>query len=383
MSGDRLPSVRYWLLAVAAVLTSVSFYLYSSWLASDLEARERQRMLLWADAVAEVLDAADAASVDFPMRLVEGEPDIPALLSDADGNVLMSRNLPDDTLQAQKAADKIFSDGNEITIETVPGEIYRICYGDSALLGRLRVFPYVELAVILFFLVVTYLAIRASRKSEENRIWVGLSRETAHQLGTPVSSLMGWMECLRSGASGLPLNDAVREMERDVSRLSDVAARFSRIGTSPSLSPLDLSALVVTVADYMSRRVSSQVVIKTDVTDIVMVDGSTELLSWVFENMLKNAADAMDGKGTVTISVYGDSSMAVVDIADTGKGIPRNKWRSVFHAGYTTKGRGWGLGLTLARRIVRQYHGGSITVVSSVVGQGTTFRITLPLSSLS
>lgn len=383
MSGDRLPSVRYWVLAVAAVLTSVSFYLYSSWLASDLEARERQRMLLWADAVAEVLDAADAASVDFPMRLVEGEPDIPALLSDADGNVLMSRNLPDDTLQAQKAADKIFSDGNEITIETVPGEIYRICYGDSALLGRLRMFPYVELAVILFFLVVTYLAIRASRKSEENRIWVGLSRETAHQLGTPVSSLMGWMECLRSGASGLPLNDAVREMERDVSRLSDVAARFSRIGTSPSLSPLDLSALVVTVADYMSRRVSSQVVIKTDVTDIVMVDGSTELLSWVFENMLKNAADAMDGKGTVTISVYRDSSMAVVDIADTGKGIPRNKWRSVFHAGYTTKGRGWGLGLTLARRIVRQYHGGSIVVVSSVVGQGTTFRITLPLSSLS
>lgn len=382
MSGDRLPSVRYWVLAVAAVLTSVSFYLYSSWLASDLEARERQRMLLWADAVAEVLDAADAASVDFPMRLVEGEPDIPALLSDADGNVLMSRNLPDDTLQAQKAADKIFSDGNEITIETVPGEIYRICYGDSALLGRLRVFPYVELAVILFFLVVTYLAIRASRKSEENRIWVGLSRETAHQLGTPVSSLMGWMECLRSGASGLPLNDAVREMERDVSRLSDVAARFSRIGTSPSLSPLDLSALVVTVADYMSRRVSSQVVIKTDVTDIVMVDGSTELLSWVFENMLKNAADAMDGKGTVTISVYRDSSMAIVDIADTGKGIPRNKWRSVFHAGYTTKGRGWGLGLTLARRIVRQYHGGSIAVVSSVIGQGTTFRITLPLSSL-
>lgn len=383
MSGDRLPSVRYWVLAVAAVLTSVSFYLYSSWLASDLEARERQRMLLWADAVAEVLDAADAASVDFPMRLVEGEPDIPALLSDADGNVLMSRNLPDDTLQAQKAADKIFYDGNEITIETVPGEIYRICYGDSALLGRLRMFPYVELAVILFFLVVTYLAIRASRKSEENRIWVGLSRETAHQLGTPVSSLMGWMECLRSGAPGLPLNDVVREMERDVSRLSDVAARFSRIGTSPSLAPLDLSALVVTVADYMSRRVSSQVVIKTDAADIVMVDGSTELLSWVFENMLKNAADAMDGKGTVTISVGRDSLMAVVDIADTGKGIPHNKWRGVFHAGYTTKGRGWGLGLTLARRIVRQYHGGSIAVVSSVVGRGTTFRITLPLSSLS
>lgn len=383
MSGYRFPSVRYWLLAVAAVLTSVSFYLYSSWLASDLEARERQRMLLWADAVAEVLDAADAASVDFPMRLVEGEPDIPALLSDADGNVLMSRNLPDDTLQAQKAADKIFSDGNEITIETVPGEIYRICYGDSALLGRLRMFPYVELAVILFFLVVTYLAIRASRKSEENRIWVGLSRETAHQLGTPVSSLMGWMECLHSGAPGFPLNDAVREMERDVSRLSNVAARFSRIGTSPSLAPLDLSALVVTVADYMSRRVSSQVVIKTDAADIVMVDGSTELLSWVFENMLKNAADAMDGKGTVTISVYRDSSMAVVDIADTGKGIPRNKWRSVFHAGYSTKGRGWGLGLTLARRIVRQYHGGSIAVVSSAVGRGTTFRITLPLSSLS
>lgn len=383
MSGDRLPSAGYWILAVAAVLTSVSFYLYSSWLASDLAARERQRMLLWADAVAEVLDAADAASVGFPMRLVEGESDIPALLSDAEGNVLMSRNLPDDSLEAKKVADQIFSDGSEIRIETAPGDVYRICYGDSALLGRLRVFPYVELAVILFFLVVTYWAIRASRKSEENRIWVGLSRETAHQLGTPVSSLMGWMECLRSGAPGLPLHDAVREMERDVSRLSDVAARFSRIGTSPSLAPLDLSALVVAVADYMSRRVSSQVVIKTDAADVAMVDGSPELLRWVFENMLKNAADAMDGKGTVTISVGRDSSMAVVDISDTGKGIPRKKWRSVFHAGYTTKGRGWGLGLTLAQRIVRQYQGGSIAVVSSVIGRGTTFRITLPLSSLS
>ncbi|MDE6543656.1 MAG: ATP-binding protein, partial [Muribaculaceae bacterium] len=354
---------------------------YSSGLASSLADRERQRMVLWADAVAEVLRASDASSVGFPMRLVEDNTGIPALLCDGGGGVLMSRNLPEDSLAALKMADKILSDGNEISIEAEQqGVVYRIYYGDSDLLKTLRRFPYIELGVILFFLIITYFAVRASRKAEENRIWVGLSRETAHQLGTPISSLMGWIECLKSDPSQTVVTEAVSEMQRDVDRLADVSARFSKIGSCPPMAQLDIAVLVQNVADYMRRRVSSGIAVVTELPDVeVIVTGSSELLRWVLENLVKNAADAMDGVGQITIALRKVSDGgAVIDVTDTGKGIPRNRWRGIFKAGYTTKGRGWGLGLTLARRIVEQYHRGSISVVASVIGGGTTFRVILP-----
>ena len=380
MTGDRARVAGYRVLAVAALLTAVAFLFYSSRLASSLADRERQRMVLWADAVAEVLRASDASSVGFPMRLVEDNTGIPALLCDGGGGVLMSRNLPEDSLAALKMADKILSDGNEISIEAEQGVVYRIYYGDSDLLKTLRRFPYIELGVILFFLIITYFAVRASRKAEENRIWVGLSRETAHQLGTPISSLMGWIECLKSDPSQTVVAEAVSEMQRDVDRLADVSARFSKIGSCPPMTQLDIAVLVQNVADYMRRRVSSGIAVVTEFPDVeVVVTGSSELLRWVLENLVKNAADAMDGVGQITIALRkGSDGGAVIDVTDTGKGIPRNRWRGIFKAGYTTKGRGWGLGLTLARRIVEQYHRGSISVVASVIGGGTTFRVILP-----
>ncbi|MDE5935656.1 MAG: hypothetical protein K2G95_07800, partial [Muribaculaceae bacterium] len=200
MTGDRIRLVGYRALAVAALITAVAFLVYSSRLASELAERERLRMFLWADAVVEVMSASEAESVEYPMRLVEIDPGSPALLVDGDGVLLMSRNLPEDSAEAQKTADRIISSGNRIDITTDTGETYRICYGDSALLATLRRFPYIELLVISFFLIITYFAIRASHRAEENRIWVGLSRETAHQLGTPISSLMGWIECLKADA---------------------------------------------------------------------------------------------------------------------------------------------------------------------------------------
>lgn len=380
MTGDRARVAGYRFLAVAALLTAVAFLLYSSRLASSLADRERQRMMLWADAVAEVLRASDVSAVGFPMRLVEDNPGIPALLCDGGGVVLMSRNLPEDSLAARKLADRIMSAGNEISIEVEHDMVYRIYYGDSDLLKTLRRFPYIELGVILFFLIVTYFAIRASRKAEENRIWVGLSRETAHQLGTPISSLMGWIECLKSDTSQTVVAEAVGEMQRDVYRLADVSARFSKIGSCPPMTRLDVNALVRSVADYMRRRVSSGISLVAEFPEIeVYVTGSSELLRWVLENLVKNAADAMDGTGKITIVLRaGNGGGAVIEVADTGKGIPRNRWRGIFKAGYTTKGRGWGLGLTLARRIVEQYHRGSISVVDSVIGRGTTFRVIIP-----
>lgn len=381
MTGDRIRLVGYRVLAVAALITAVAFLVYSSRLASELAERERQRMFLWADAVVEVMSVPEAESVEYPMRLVEIDPGSPALLVDGDGVLFMSRNLPEDSAEAQKTADRIISSGNRIDITTDTGETYRICYGDSALLATLRCFPYIELLVISFFLIITYFAIRASRRAEENRIWVGLSRETAHQLGTPISSLMGWIECLKADVRHAPdsVNGIIMEMERDVIRLSDVSDRFSKIGACPVLKPVNLSELIGSVVRYMSRRLSSEIVISAVVADgAVTVGGSSELLRWVLENLIKNAVDAMDGAGAVTITLSQCDKGAVIDVTDTGKGIPRQKWKTVFSAGYTTKGKGWGLGLTLARRIVCDYHRGSIAVLSSVVGQGTTFRIIIP-----
>lgn len=382
MIGDRIRVSGYWTLAAAALLTAGLFLFYSSRLASDLAERERQRMLLWADAVAEVLSATDETSVKFPIRILEDDLGVPALLVGDDGDIIMSRNIDIDSLSGHDPAvvESVFNNGNEIKIETEPGVVYRVCYGDSALLRGLRFYPYIELCVITFFLVITYFAIRVSRKADQNRIWVGLSKETAHQLGTPILSLMGWMECLRADASKMSVPEVAVEMEHDVMRLADVASRFYKIGTRPVLVQIDLSSLIDSVADYMRRRVSSGIVIEVNLPESnVCVQGSAELLRWMLENLMKNAADAMEGSGKIAIDLRHDGKTgAVIEITDTGKGIPLKKWKSIFQAGYTTKGRGWGLGLTLARRIVVQYHRGSIAVVSSEIGRGTTFRIILP-----
>ena len=385
MSGDSIRVAGYWALGVVAVAMAGLFMVYSMRLAAELSDRERQRMVLWADAVAEVLSANDAKLVEFPTRIIEDNHGIPALLMDESGNVLMTSNLSEedsDTTKFYKTTKKLISTGKEIRIETEPGTIYRVCYGDSALLSRLKVYPYIELSAVIIFLVITYLAIQVSRRASQNRIWVGLSRETAHQLGTPISSLMGWIACLQSGnASNMSITDAVGEMERDVSRLADVAERFSKIGTCPPLLPFDFSELIYGVAEYMKRRISSAIEIETDMPENqVVISGSAELLRWVLENLIKNSADAINRSGKIVIRLRSleINGGAVVEVSDTGKGIPRNKWKSIFRAGYTTKGRGWGLGLTLARRIVEQYHKGSIAVVSSAANGGTTIRITIP-----
>lgn len=379
MTGDKWRRMVYRVLAVAAVVAAVAFLLYSSQLASELAGRERQRMMMWADAVEEVLSSPDGSHVGFAMTVVEETPGIPALLVDDDGVVLMSRNLPDDSVKSAREADRLVAQGNVLSIKAETGGAYKIYYGDSDLLKRLRRFPYVELVVIIAFLAVAYVALRSSRRAEENRIWLGLSRETAHQLGTPISSLMGWIACLKAGMPEDEVEEAVEEMERDVDRLADVSARFSKIGTCPPFLSVDMVALTESVVAYMRRRVSTDVVVTVDTGDNpVEVTGSAELLRWVMENLIKNAADAIAGHGEIRVSLRLTGRGAELEVADTGKGIPRNKWRRIFKAGYTTKGRGWGVGLTLAQRIVEQYHRGSIAVVASGIGRGTTFRVVIP-----
>jgi signal transduction histidine kinase len=230
---------------------------------------------------------------------------------------------------------------------------------------------------MLAFIAIVYFAVNSTRKAEQNKVWVGLSKETAHQLGTPISSLMAWVELLRSMGTD---EDMVREMDKDVNRLSMIASRFSKIGSRPQMEPEELNAVVGRAAGYMQTRISSRINLTTDLTDEPLpVEMSAPLFEWVMENLIKNAVDAMEGSGSITVKTFIDNSRASVTVTDTGKGIPRKNHKTVFNPGFTTKKRGWGLGLALAKRIVEQYHRGKIYVSWSEPSAGTTFRIDLPL----
>ncbi|MDE6109510.1 MAG: HAMP domain-containing histidine kinase, partial [Muribaculaceae bacterium] len=252
-------------------------------------------------------------------------------------------------------------------------------YEDSTLLKRLSSYPYVQVVVMLAFIAVVYFAVLSTKKAEQNKVWVGLSKETAHQLGTPISSLMAWMELLPD--MGVD-PDTMKELNKDVQRLSSIASRFSKIGSRPQMEPTDLRRIIESAVGYMGSRVSGRISLTARPGDTPLpVMASAPLFEWVMENLIKNAVDAMSGTGSITITAGTESRHAYIEVADTGKGIARKNFKAVFSPGFTTKKRGWGLGLTLARRIVEQYHEGRIYVKSSTPGAGTTFRIDLPLAA--
>lgn len=374
----------------------VAMFLYvSTGLVRDLSAQERQRMEIWADATREIVasfDSDTSVDIDFLLRIIESNTTIPVLLTDSAGNILQYRNfdLPEPVDSLNPAAltpaneaflrsklEKLGNSHNVIDIAIAPGDLQHLYYEDSTLLKRLSFYPYVVIAVMIAFVVVVYVAMLSSKRAEQNKVWVGLSKETAHQLGTPISSLMAWMELLPD----MGVDSAtVAEMNKDVSRLSTIASRFSKIGSVPQMAPADLNAVVGSAAAYMTTRISSRVRLTfTPSPGEIPVELCAPLFEWVMENLIKNAVDAMEGRGTIDVTTGTDGRLAYVEVADSGKGIPRKNFKRVFTPGYTTKKRGWGLGLALARRIIDQYHRGAIFVKSSVPGTGTTFRINLPL----
>lgn len=378
---------------VVTAAAVVGMFMYvSTRLVADLSEQERERMQIWADATREILRTADGAGgtdIDFLLRIIESNTTIPVLLTDDAGNILQHRNfaLPDpadslalgdtnrDYLRDRLAA--LAHSPNVIDIDAGPGMHQHLYYEDSTLLKRLSFYPYIIIVVLAAFVVAVYLAMRSSKRAEQNKVWVGLSKETAHQLGTPISSLMAWMEILPE--MGLD-HATVSEMDKDVRRLSTIASRFSKIGSVPKLDPADLNTIVGNAATYMATRISGRISLEAHLCDRRLpVMACAPLFEWVMENLIKNAVDAMDGSGSITVTTGADHSRAFIEVADTGKGIPRKNFKTVFQPGYTTKKRGWGLGLALARRIVAQYHRGSIFVKASTPGRGTTFRIELPL----
>lgn len=388
---------------IAFLLTSaavVALFLYfSDGLIRDLTHVERERMQIWADATREIVSAttlsdedAPMPDIDFLLSIIQSNTTIPVLLTDAEGNILQHRNftlpvpsdsasfgLPSDPRNAQFLTDKLEGlrhSGNVIEIEITPDVSQYLYYEDSTLLRRLTIFPYIQLLVMLAFFAVVYFAVITTKRAEQNKVWAGLSKETAHQLGTPISSLMAWMEILpEMGVDA----ETLKEMNKDVNRLSTIASRFSKIGSQPKMTGEDLNRIVSDSISYMSSRVSARISLTYTPHPVCLdIMASTPLLEWVIENLIKNAVDAMDGKGSINVITGQSASGTFIEISDTGNGIARKNHKNIFNPGFTTKKRGWGLGLTLAKRIVEEYHRGRIYVKESTPGQGTTFRIDLP-----
>lgn len=386
-------------LTASAVVVAM-FLFFSDALIRDLSAVERTRMQLWADATKEIVSSTMTANeesspttdIDFLLGIIQSNTTIPVLLTDNDGNILTHRNfklpVPGDTLNfgppseprnveyLQKRLVALAKGENVIDIEIAPGEIQHLYYEDSTLLKRMSIFPYIQVLVMLAFIAVVYFAVLSTKKAEQNKVWVGLSKETAHQLGTPISSLMAWMELL--GDMGVDA-ETIAEMNKDVSRLSTIASRFSKIGSDPKMLPAELNTTIGEAVNYMSTRISPRIKLLWHPADTrIGIEACTPLLAWVIENLIKNAVDAMEGSGQIDVTTGANNINTFIEVADTGKGISRKNFKTVFNAGFTTKNRGWGLGLTLAKRIIEQYHGGRIFVKQSAPGVGTTFRIELP-----
>lgn len=383
---DRIRRVKIILIATAIVI-AVASLMVSHFLTSEIASQEHERMELWAEAMRTLNNADENTDLNLVLKVLNENNYIPVIVMDNKGTVTDFRNVDlkgegrEDSLHyAALIGERYKKAGQSIRIllDRKHNEYIDVCYGESLMLRRLAVFPIVQLVVILGFLAIAVFALLAFKRSEQNKVWAGLSKETAHQLGTPISSLMAWVEVLKAQ---YPDESLIQELDKDVNRLQLISDRFSKIGSEPEFKPTNLSLLLSRVYDYMSRRLGRnlQLITKQPHHDIV-VNANAELLGWVIENLCKNAADAIGGEpGKITISVEELSGKVAIEVSDTGKGIRRKDINNVFKPGFTTKKRGWGLGLSLAKRIVEEYHKGKIWVKSSEVGSGTTFRIELNL----
>ncbi len=381
---DRIRQVKI-ILVVAAIAIAVVSLVASNILTKDLARQERTKMEVWAEAMRALSQADENTDLALVLKVLNDNNTIPVVVLDNDENVtdfrnvvINAKNYKDSLSYVSAMAKRLKSNKQNIRIQLsdASNEYIDVCYDDSLMLKRLALYPYVQLGVVMLFVVVAIFALLTSKRAEQNKVWVGLSKETAHQLGTPISSLMAWTTILKET---YPDDDLLPEMDKDVKRLQLIADRFSKIGSLPEAVPVSLSEVLDHVIDYMDRRTSKTIqLIKVFPADDIIIRLNASLFEWVIENLCKNAVDAMGGEsGTITLRVETVGERVIVEVSDTGKGIKKKDMRNVFRPGFTTKSRGWGLGLSLAKRIVEEYHNGKIFVKSSELGKGTTFRIEL------
>lgn len=368
---------RY-LLIIAAIIIAFGSLIVSHHLIKDLSEEERNKIELWAEAMQEMVSQPEDGNINLIAQILSSNTTIPVILYDKQNNLYTSHNIevPESEEQAflEKKADDFRKKHTPITIQIEEFDQY-VYYDDSYTLKRLQIYPYVQAGVLIVFMITAFMALFSTMKMEQDRLWVGLSRETAHQLGTPISSLLAWIEYLKMKEVDPTI---LSDMEKDVDRLQVITDRFSKIGSTPSLESKDISVIIEQTISYLEKRISKKVIfILNTPSHPVFATISPPLLSWVIENLTKNAVDAMGGLGKISFTITDRGKTICIDIQDSGKGIPKSKHRTIFNPGYTTKTRGWGLGLSLAKRIIESYHKGKIYVKSSEIGVGTTFSIEL------
>ena len=401
MSRSIYDSRQWWtyIFITIAVLIVIATVYFSNSLSKKLAEEERVKAEIWAEAI-HVISAPDTigmfedplsykslelkynesqgALLNFSFSIIEKNLSIPTILCDENDSIIFIKNFiitEKDTAAFQKSKlIELKAKNPPIVIEIDSGNQF-VYYDDSVFLKRLMMFPYVQLSIVFAFILLSFVALLGTKKAEQNKVWVGLSKETAHQLGTPISSLIAWVEYLKTKDVEAGY---LKEMEKDVKRLGMIADRFSKIGSNPNLLPMNVNEALLSSCEYMSTRISSKVSLNTELSDnILLVLMNDSLFSWVIENITKNAVDAMEGQGSITYHIEDKGRKVYLDISDTGKGLPKSRYKTIFNPGYTTKTRGWGLGLSLVKRIIESYPGGKIFVKTSEIGKGTTFRIEL------
>lgn len=374
---DNKSLFKYSLVFIAMLIAIVSLFV-SNLLVKDLSQEEHNKIAIWAEATKEAASNDENISMHLIVQILESNTTIPVILYDVQDDYYVSTNieLPEKNVQdyLRKKVEKFKKKKEPIVIEVSELKQY-VYYDDSYTLKKLQLYPYIQLGILAIFILIAFFALFSTMRMEQDRVWVGLSKETAHQLGTPISSLLAWIEYLR-------LKDAdpsiLVDMEKDVNRLQMITDRFSKIGSVPKLEKKDLNQVIVRSLSYLEHRISKKVAFELDLSDQpIYANISESLFSWVIENLSKNAVDAMGGSGRITFSLSTKGQIIYLDIEDTGKGIPKSKFKRIFDPGYTTKERGWGLGLSLTKRIIETYHKGKIYVKSSEINEGTTFRIEL------
>ena len=379
--------MRSYTLSWIIILFSALFVSGSVWFTHRLSRQfaevEKQRMEVWAEATRQLVLADENTDISLYSSIIEANTTIPVYMTDAEYHVLLTRNVQEPKTDAEafyaKKIARLREDQTPIEVRVSPEVTQYIFYEESNLLRQLRLFPWLQMLVVLSFMAMLVTYVITSHRNEQNRVWVGLTKETAHQLGTPISSLNGWLELLQTR---YPDDELLPDIKTDIGRLQMIAERFSKIGSSPTLQPIDFRQVLDESYAYMRTRVSNKVEMQLEEDDSVegttaRIMGDAPLLKWVVENLIKNGVDAMEGSGRITLQLQQDGKYVVLDVTDTGRGIERKRFAQVFRPGYTTKTRGWGLGLSLCKRIIEEYHRGKIFVQQSVVGQGTTFRVML------
>lgn len=369
------------ILFLSAVFIALGSLLYTQKLVNQLKQEEKNKVELWAKATKQLIDLdITDSNFEFLFEVIENNNTVPVILANSENEIISTRNLDpskkDNADYLERQLKKMKKQHDSIAFSIGGNGNNYIYYKDSILLSKLELFPFVQLAVIILFIVVSYFAFSASRKAEQNQVWLGLSKETAHQLGTPTSSLSAWVELLKMKE----LDEKIlKEFEKDVTRLEKITERFSKIGSKPSLEKINLYKIIIRAVNYIESRSSKKIKVKMNFseTDEMNLELNPALFEWVIENLCKNAIDAMNGNGTISISVQDNVQVVYLDISDTGRGINKSKFKTVFKPGYTTKERGWGLGLSLSKRIIEMYHDGKIFINYSEINKGTTIRIVL------